>query len=160
MVLTGCLTMEEAYNAVDWKMSFLLAGVIPLGVAMEWTGAARVLVDAVLGVAGDGGAWGVLAGLYLVSSTLTSFMSNNATAILLAPIAISTAARWGVSAKPFLMAITFAASASFSTPVGYQTNALSYGPGGYRLVLGLFAHGGRRTVGAGSRPRSSRSGLG
>lgn len=134
MVLTGCLTMEEAYNAVDWKVIFLLAGVIPLGIAMERTGAAQVLVDFVLDLTASWGPTGVLAGLYLLTNALTSFMSNNATAILLVPIAISAAAGLGVSPKPFLMAITFAASSSFATPVGYQTNTLVYGPGGYRYL--------------------------
>lgn len=134
MVVTRCLTMEEAYQAVDWKTIFLLAGVIPLGIAMERTGAAEALVAGGLGAVGGWGPTAALAGLYLLTATLTSFMSNNATAILLAPIAISTAAGLAVSPKPLLMAVTFAASASFATPVGYQTNVLIYGPGGYRYL--------------------------
>lgn len=134
MVVTRCLTMEEVYQAVDWKTIFLLAGVIPLGIAMERTGAAEALVARVLAGVEAWGPTAALAGLYLLTATLTSFMSNNATAILLAPIAISAAAGLGISPKPLLMAVTFAASSSFATPVGYQTNTLVYGPGGYRYL--------------------------
>lgn len=134
MILAGCLTMEEAYHAVDWKVIFLLAGLIPLGIAMERSGAAVFLVEGILKVAAPWGPTGVLAGFFFISAALTSFMSNTATAVLLAPVAISTAAGLGISPKPLLMAITYAASTSFATPVGYQTNTLIYGPGGYRYL--------------------------
>jgi len=132
MVLGGCLTMQEAYESVDWSVIFLLAGMIPLGIALEDSGAARLLAD---GVAAGVGWWGptiVLSAFYLLASLLTELMSNNATAILLTPIAAAVATQLGVSPRPFLFAIAFAASASFMTPLGYQTNALVYGPGGYR----------------------------
>lgn len=132
MVLGGCLRMQEAYDAVDWSVIFLLAGVIPLGIALEHTGAARVVADQTLSAVGWMGPQAVLSVFYLLTSILTELMSNNATAILLTPIAEATASQLGVSARPFLFAIAFAASASFMTPLGYQTNALVYGPGGYR----------------------------
>jgi di/tricarboxylate transporter len=113
---------------------FLLAGLIPLGVARETTGAAETAVQWVLAIAGS---WGphVVLGIFFVTATLlTGFMSNAATAVLLAPIAITIAQVLGVNPRPFLIALTFAASAAFWTPIGYQTNLLVYGPGGYRFA--------------------------
>lgn len=134
LVVTRCLTLEEAYGAIDWKVIFLLAGVLPLGLAMEKSGAARLLGQSTLALAGAFGPVVVLAVLYLLTAVLTEFMSNNATAVLMAPIAISTATTLGVDAKPLLMAVCFAASTSFATPVGYQTNTMVYHPGGYRYT--------------------------
>jgi di/tricarboxylate transporter len=134
MVLTRCLTVEQAFEAVDWKVIFLLAGVLPLGLALERSGGSKFLADHTLGWMGLFGPLAVLATLYLLTAILTEFMSNNAAAVLLAPIAISTAAKLGVDPKPMLMAVTFAASTSFATPVGYQTNTMVYGAGGYRFT--------------------------
>jgi len=134
LVVSRCLTLEEAYSAIDWKVIFLLAGVLPLGLAMEKSGAAQLLAQSTLGQAGAFGPVVVLAVLYLLTAVLTEFMSNNATAVLVAPIALSTAATLGVDAKPLLMAVCFAASTSFATPVGYQTNTMVFHPGGYRYA--------------------------
>lgn len=134
MVLTGCLTPEEAYQAVDWKVILLLAGILPLGLALRDTGAAAWLAESALRPITTIGPLGVLAGLYLITATLTETMSNNAAAVLLSPIAISMAASLGVDPRPFLVAITFAASTSFATPIGYQTNTMIYAPGGYRFA--------------------------
>jgi di/tricarboxylate transporter len=131
LVVSRCLTLEEAYSAIDWKVIVLLAGVLPLGLAMEKSGAAQLLAQSTLGRAGAFGPVAVLAVLYLLTAVLTEFMSNNATAVLMAPIALSTAATLGVDAKPLLMAVCFAASTSFATPVGYQTNTMVLHPGGY-----------------------------
>lgn len=132
LVLTRCLTLDEAYAAIDWKVIFLLAGVLPLGLALERTGAAGLLSGVAIGWAGEWGPTAALAALYLLTAVLTELMSNNATAVLLAPVALSAADQLGVDPRPFLIAVTFAASTSFSTPVGYQTNAMVYHPGGYR----------------------------
>ncbi|MBN1421307.1 MAG: SLC13 family permease, partial [Planctomycetes bacterium] len=133
MVLGGCLSLEEAYRSIDWKVVFLLGGMLPLGHAMETSGAASWIADTILGPLAEAGPLAVLAAIYAVTATLTEVMSNNAAAVLLAPIALSLAAAMDASPRPFLVAITFAASTSFATPFGYQTNTLVYAPGGYRF---------------------------
>ena len=134
MVLTRCLTFEQASAAIDWRVIFLLAGVLPLGIALEHSGGASFLAHYTLGQVGQFGPLAVLAAVYLLTAVLTEGMSNNAAAVLIAPLAISTAVSLGISPKPLLMAVTFAASTSFATPVGYQTNTMIYGPGGYRFT--------------------------
>ncbi len=134
MVLTRCLRLEEAYKAVNWQVIFLLAGILPLGIAMQKSGAAGSIAESAVGMVGGMGPVAVLAVVYLMTSVMTDTMSNNAAAVLLAPIAISTAEQIGVDPRPFLMAITFAASTGFSTPVGYQTNTMIYNPGGYKYT--------------------------
>lgn len=134
MILTGCVTTEEAYQAINWKVIFLLAGVIPLGTAMENSGAADMLSSGLLETLQPFGPTAVLSGFFFVSMMLTNVISNQATAALLAPIALQTAEAMGVSSRPLLMAITYAASLSFMTPVGYQTNTMIYGPGQYNFV--------------------------
>lgn len=134
MVLTGCLRIEDAYDAIDWRVIFLLAGMLPLGMAMTNSGAAEWIAGNTLGWVGQFGPLVALAVLYLLTAVLTESMSNNAAALLLAPIAISAAGQLGVDPKPFLIAITFAASTAFATPVGYQTNAMVYNPGGYKYT--------------------------
>jgi di/tricarboxylate transporter len=134
LVTVGCITLEEAYDAIDWKVIFLLGGIISLGVALETTGAAVYLSGKLILFLGGMGPMAIVAALYLLTVLLTSVMSNNATAVLLAPIAIAAATALGVSPKPFLMTIAFAASASFMTPVGYQTNTMIYGVGRYKFA--------------------------
>ncbi len=133
LVMVGCITLEEAYDSIDWKVIFLLGGIISLGVALEKTGAAMYISDRMIKYLGPIGPVAIVAALYIMTSLLTETMSNNATAVLLTPIAIAAATAMGVSPKPFLMAVAFAASASFMTPVGYQTNTMIYGVGQYRF---------------------------
>jgi di/tricarboxylate transporter len=134
MVVTRCVSLEEAYRAIDWKVIFLLAGVLPLGVAMQETGAAAWLAEQAVRFVRDFGPVATLAVVYLLTAVLTEFMSNNAAAVLMSPIAISTAVKLDLSPIPFLMAVMFAASTAFATPIGYQTNTMVYNPGGYRFA--------------------------
>lgn len=134
MNLTGCLSMEQAYKAINWKVIMLLGGIIPLGIAMQKTGAAKLLSDALITYLGTMGPMALVSGFFFISMTLTNLISNQATAALLAPIAIETASAIDVSAQPLLMAVTFAASLSFMTPVGYQTNTMVYGAGQYKFT--------------------------
>ena len=133
MVLSQCISLEEAYKSIDWKVIFLLGGILPLGMALQQSGTAELLASSFVQPLVKLGPIYILAALYLLTAILTETMSNNAAAILLAPIALSIAALLGVSARPFLIAITFAASTSFATPIGYQTNTMIYAPGGYRF---------------------------
>lgn len=134
MVLTRCMRAEDIYRAVEWRVIVLLAGIIPLGLALENTGAAQALVDHTLHFAGNSSPVVMLVIFYLMTALLTEFISNIAAAILLAPLALTVAAALGVDPKPFLIAVTFAASTSFATPVGYQTNTMVYNAGGYRFT--------------------------
>ena len=134
MTLAGCLEADEVYDSIDWRIILLLAGLLPLGVAMSESGAASFIVMNSIGLVAGFGPLVVLAVLYLMALLLTEFMSNAAAAVLLTPIGMSTADMLGVDATPFLIAVTFAASTSFATPVGYQTNTMVYNAGGYRFT--------------------------
>jgi di/tricarboxylate transporter len=133
LVLSRGITIQQAYEAINWTVIFLLAAILPLGLAMEKTGLAALIGQT---IAAAGSAWGPLAVLsliYLTTALLSEIVSNNSTAVLMVPIAITAADTLGLEAKPMLMAVAYAASASFLTPVGYQTNAMVFGPGGYRF---------------------------
>ncbi len=133
LTLAGCLDAEDVYDAIDWRIILLMAGLLPLGVAMSETGAAQFIVEHTIGLVSGFGPLTVLAMLYLMAILLSEFMSNAAAAVLLTPVGMSTARWMDVDATPFLIAVTFAASTSFATPVGYQTNTMVYGAGGYRF---------------------------
>jgi di/tricarboxylate transporter len=133
MVLTGCLTMDEAYQSIDWRTVFLVAGMLPLGIAMESTGAARFLADLLLGAVGALGPRAILAGIYILVALITQPMSNAAAVVLVTPIAIDSALSMGADPRPFVLATVLGAATSFLTPVGHKANVLVYGPGGYRF---------------------------
>ena len=133
VVAGGCLTVEEAYRAINWKVIFLILGTLSLGFALEKTGGADFIAGMMIDSLGGMGGTVVLSMVFALSSILTLFLSNNAVAVLLTPIVITTAIELGVDARPFIIAVALGASASFATPVGYQTNALVYGAGGYRF---------------------------
>jgi di/tricarboxylate transporter len=141
MVLTGCLTMDEAYRAIEWKAVFLIAGMIPLGIAMQSTGAANFVANWMVSLLGAYGPTAVMIGLYILTSLTSQVMPNPAVAVLLAPIALNTANNLGISPYTLMMTIAVAASAAFLIPVGHPANLLVMGPGGYRisdyLKLGL-----------------------
>jgi di/tricarboxylate transporter len=134
MILSGCLNMDEAYRAIEWKAVFLIAGMLPLGIAMEQTGAASFLAEGMVGVVGGFGPVAVMAGLFLLAALASQVMPNPAVAVLLAPIALNTAADLGISPYPLMMAVAVSASAAFLSPVGHSANVLVMGPGGYRFA--------------------------
>lgn len=134
VVAFGCLDAEEAYKAIHWPILMLIFGMLALGTAMETTGAGALIVTFIVGLVGGLGPVAVLSIVYVLTSFLTEFMSNNATAILITPIAIGLAQQMGVDPRPFVVAVMFAASASFATPIGYQTNTFVYGAGGYKFT--------------------------
>lgn len=134
MILTGCLQPGEIYGAIRWDVIFLLAGLFPLGDAMEKSGTSQWLADN-LGAIGThlSGYW-LLTFFYLITSVLTEILSNNAAVILMIPIAAKVATSLSYNPLAFIFAVTFAASNSYLTPIGYQTNTMVYGPGGYKFL--------------------------
>lgn len=141
MILGGCLPIRQAYLALQGNVLVLIVGTIALGAAMDKTGATQMYADAFLRLFRGAGPHWVLSGIILLTSIGTLILSNNATAVLVLPVAISTALGLGVDPRPFIIAVCFGASACFASPVGYQTNLLVYGPGSYRfgdyLKLGI-----------------------
>jgi di/tricarboxylate transporter len=134
MIITGCLQMRDAYRALQGDVLLLIAGTIALGTAMQKTGASQLYAETFLSFFSGFSPIVILGAIILLTSICTQLLSNNATAVLLLPIAISTAIGIGVDPKPFIVGICFGASACFATPVGYQTNLMVYGPGGYSFI--------------------------
>jgi len=134
MVLTGCLNMEQAYRAIDWRAIFLIAGMLPLGTAMQDTGAASYLAGQVMSVLGDSGPWPVIMGLYVLTAMATMIIPTAALVVLMSPIVLSAMADMGLQPETAMMAIAMAASASFTSPISHPANILVMGPGGYRFV--------------------------
>jgi di/tricarboxylate transporter len=134
MVLTGCLNMEQAYRAIDWRAIFLIAGMLPLGTAMQETGAAAYLAGQVMNILGDAGPWPVIGGLYVVTAMATMIIPTAALVVLMSPIVLSAMGDLGLQPETAMMAIAMAASASFTSPISHPANILVMGPGGYRFV--------------------------
>jgi di/tricarboxylate transporter len=133
VLLTRCVDVKDAYKSIQWSILFLIYGMLAIGRAMENTGGAEMLANQVVGVMAVFGPVAILAAIYMLSSLLTEMVTNNAVAILLTPIVISIAGSLGVDPRPFIVAVMFGASASFTTPIGYQTNTYVYGAGGYKF---------------------------
>ncbi len=134
MVLTGCLTMEHAYRAIDWRAIFLIAGMLPLGTAMQDTGAAEFLAGQVMNLLGAAGPWPVIMGLYILTAMATMIIPTAALVVLMAPIVLSAMSEMGLAPETAMMAVAMAASASFTSPISHPANILVMGPGGYRFV--------------------------
>ncbi len=133
LVLVRCLSVREAYASIDWPIIVLIAGTLPLGHAMEKSGAALFIADGLIRGVGPLGPWVVLAAVFFITFALTEVMSHAAAAVLVAPIAFNTAVELAVSPKPFFMAVAIAASSCYMTPISHQSNALVMGPGGYHF---------------------------
>jgi len=134
MVLTRCLSMEQAYRAIDWRAIFLIAGMLPLGTAMQDTGAATYLADQVMALLGDAGPWPVIMGLYILTAMATMIIPTAALVVLMSPIVLSAMSDMGLAPETAMMAVAMAASASFTSPISHPANILVMGPGGYRFV--------------------------
>ena len=141
MTLTHCLSLKDAYRSFQSEVLLLIVGTLALGLAMQKTGATELYSNAFLSLFEGKSPHMILFAIIVLTSIFTHILSNNATAVLLLPIAISTAVSLGVDPRPFIVGICFGASACYASPIGYQTNLLVYGPGGYRfsdfLKLGL-----------------------
>ena len=141
MVLTRCLSMEDAYRAIEWRAIFLIAGMLPLGTAMQQTGAAEFLAQQTMQLLGPMGPWWVIGGLYLVTAAGTMIIPTAALVVLMSPIVLSASTDLGIAPQTAMMAVAMAASASFTSPISHPANILVMGPGGYRfadyLKLGL-----------------------
>lgn len=133
MVATGCIDHGKIYNSINWEVIFLLAGLIPLGIAIEKTGTAQYIAFQVLKLSKHFSPVIMLAVFYFLTAILTNIISNNASAILMIPVAVDAAQILNVNVFAFVLAVTFAASTAFLTPIGYQTNLMVYGPGGYKF---------------------------
>ncbi len=134
MILFGCLQLRDAYRALQGNILLLIVGAIALGAAMQKTGTTQLYAESFLSLFSGLEARVVLGGIMLLTSLVTHLLSNNATGVLLLPIAVSTALTLGVDPKPFIIGVCLGASACFASPMGYQTNLLVYGPGSYRFA--------------------------
>ncbi|AVO49380.1 SLC13 family permease [Melaminivora suipulveris] len=134
MVLARCIDVDNLYDAIDGRILLMMAGLLPLGTAVNNSGAAQFIVDHTIGLVSGYGPHVVLAVLYLIALLLSEMMSHAAAAVLLTPIAMSVARLMSADPTPFLIAVMFSASTSFLTPVGYQTNTMVYSAGGYRFA--------------------------
>jgi len=134
MITTRCVSMDEAYKAVNWPSLVLIAGMLPLATALKQTGGADLMVDGLVYGIGDFGPMAVMAGLFVLTSVLGLFVSNTATAVMLAPIAVGVALDMGVAPAPYVMTVAVAASAAFMTPVSSPVNTLVVEPGGYGFL--------------------------
>lgn len=134
MVLTRCITLDEAYRSIEWKAIFLIAAMIPMGIAMQKSGAAVLIATSVINAAGPYGPTAILAGLMALTLAINQFIPSVVNAVVMTPIAIATALGMGISPYPFVMGIAYAVAASFMTPVSHPVNVLVMSPGGYKFV--------------------------
>ena len=134
MIAAGCISANDARRSIEWPVLVTIAASFGVGAALENSGAAQWLAGGLVAAVRDWGPTAGLAAIYILGSLITEVITNNAAAVLLFPICLETARQFGVDPRPFVMALALAASASFMTPIGYQTNMMVYGPGGYRFA--------------------------
>ncbi len=134
MVLSGCLTMEDAYSSMNWESIILIAGMLPMAIALEKTGGVTFISEALIDSLGTSGPLLLMGGLFVLTSVLSQVISNTATTVLLAPIAYTSALAMGVSPYPFMMTVAIAASTAFATPIASPVNTLVLSPGNYRFA--------------------------
>ena len=132
--LTRCIDADEAFSVIDGRLLALIFSMLAIGAALEETGAVGLIVGAASPLLTDLPPWAIIWAVYLMTSLLTELVSNNAVAVVVTPIAIGLATSLGLDPRPFVIAVMVAASAAFATPIGYQTNMLVYGPGGYSFT--------------------------
>ena len=131
LILTGVMSVEQSYRAIDWTTVILVGAMMPLSTAMEQTGAARLMAEALVTLVGDAGPLALLAGLFILTAIMGQLISNTATALIVIPIGVAAAQSLGISPRPVLMSIAVAAAGAFLTPIATPTNLMVMGPGGY-----------------------------
>jgi di/tricarboxylate transporter len=134
MVLTGCVRVDQMYNSISWESIILIAAMLPMATALEKTGGIQFVASGLTNLVGGYGPLALMAGLYLITTFFSQFMSNTATAVLIAPLAVQAAQTLGWELQPFLMIVAIAASTSFSTPIASPVNTIVLAPGGYRFM--------------------------
>jgi di/tricarboxylate transporter len=133
MVLCRCLTMEQAYRAIDWRAVFLIAGTLPLGIAMVRTGTAQFIALQLMAALEAFGPWAIILGLYVITALATLVIPTPALVVLMAPICITASRELGIAPQTALMGVAMAASSAFATPIAHPANLMVMGPGGYRF---------------------------
>jgi di/tricarboxylate transporter len=133
VLVTGCIDADEAFSFVDGRLLALILGMLAVGAGLQHTGAISLIVDQIVPLLGNVPPQVVVLVVFLMTSTLTEIVSNNAVAVIMTPLAIGLASALGLDPRPLVVAVMIAASCAFATPIGYQTNTLVYGPGGYRF---------------------------
>ena len=137
LLVVGAISPEEAYQSINWSVIIMIAAFVPVGIAMERSGAAEMLASLISNFGGNFNTQiaphAAMSLIFFISIVITSLMSNNTAAIILIPIALSVSIQMNVDAKPFIFAVAYGASTSFATPMGYQTNLMVYGPGQYKF---------------------------
>jgi di/tricarboxylate transporter len=133
LILSGVMSVDQSYRSIDWTTVILVGAMMPLSTAMEQTGAAKLMAEALVGLVGDAGPLALLAGLFLLTAIMGQLISNTATALIVIPIGVAAAESLGISARPVLMSIAVAAAGAFLTPIATPTNLMVMGPGGYKF---------------------------
>ena len=134
VLVTGCIDAEEAFSFVDGRLLALIFSMLAVGAGLQNSGAISLIVDNIAPFLGTLSPFYVIFAVFLLTTTLTEIVSNNAVAVIMTPIAISLGSALGMDPRPLVVAVMIAASCAFATPIGYQTNTLVYGPGGYRFT--------------------------